>query len=113
MERLSVTVYRCSECAAPIRHDQERCDYCGFWFKPRPVPDPVLVQVNDVSHVVEYNPSYSSHSSEWWTIPLALGVAFVALGVFTGWPAWIFIFFSTLLFFIYGYQLLRGAGSGI
>jgi hypothetical protein len=29
---VSVEVLRCSQCAAPTRHGQEKCDYCGYTF---------------------------------------------------------------------------------
>jgi DNA-directed RNA polymerase subunit RPC12/RpoP len=110
-ERMSVTVYHCSECAAPIRIGQERCDYCGFWFKPRPqaVSDIVLEAIK--REPLELYSRSPSSSFEWWILPLALGVAFVGFGVLTGWPAWMFVFFSTLVFLIYAIQLARGLGS--
>lgn len=31
-------VLRCSECGAPIKPNQERCEYCGYWLiQPKPI----------------------------------------------------------------------------
>ena len=49
-------VIRCSECAAPIREDQERCNYCGYWFKPHQEEEigyqtPLEKEIHNVSDI--------------------------------------------------------------
>jgi hypothetical protein len=56
---MSVQALRCSQCAAPVQDGQDRCGYCGFYFKPqsKPVKPSVRPTMNgyfemDVKHLI-------------------------------------------------------------